>query len=312
MACATGRAVTPLPQIAHALHVSQPSKAGQAGSKLKGAAGQQLQHADGAAPRGAAPAAVPPPHVVLEMADLARPHGPAGTQPHAAAGGGDGGGKAGVDTAHTLTDDGAAMEPAAAAAAHGAAGAAGAAGADGADGAGQASRTAAASSSRTPQPQHMADAARAVAVAVTAAVDAAAADGAAAGARWFAGLEDKVAAPLVAVQASLVRDTVQWERGLLATPPVSALRCARRSRGRHAAERLAGGTRPCCVCVARTALPTRTSRNICMHDQACTRCCITATPCGIGHCRMQAAWFTPGLRFKWRHLTSRLVPSRPQ
>lgn len=34
------------------------------------------------------------------------------------------------------------------------------------------------------------------------------------------GLQQRVAAPLVAVQMALQRDTVVWQRGLLATPQV--------------------------------------------------------------------------------------------
>lgn len=36
-----------------------------------------------------------------------------------------------------------------------------------------------------------------------------------------AALQSEVAGPLVAVQVSLIRDTVAWQRGVLATPPVS-------------------------------------------------------------------------------------------
>lgn len=40
-----------------------------------------------------------------------------------------------------------------------------------------------------------------------------------------AALQSEVAAPLVAVQVSLIRDTVAWRRGVLSTPPVSDLSC---------------------------------------------------------------------------------------
>jgi hypothetical protein len=36
-------------------------------------------------------------------------------------------------------------------------------------------------------------------------------------------LQSVIARPLVAVQTSLLMDTVAWQRGVLATPPVSCL-----------------------------------------------------------------------------------------